>query len=82
MIQEAILAQSTASVRTGVKSSLVKSIGYTPNTKLLEIEFLNGELFQYSNIVVDTYLRFMASESYSKFFKENIKDQYPGKKLN
>jgi len=82
MIQEAILAQSTASVRTGVNSSFIKSIGYTPNIKLLEIEFLNGELFQYSNVVVDTYLRFMAAESYSKFFKENIKEQYPTKKLS
>ncbi len=36
--------------RTSVTSSNIRSIGYDPRSKILEVEFTSGDIYQYFNI--------------------------------
>ena len=59
--------------REHVSSSNLKSIGYDPETQTLEIEFLNGGLYQYINVPERIYNGLMAASSYGSYFDQFIK---------
>ena len=58
--------------RKEVKSSYLKSVGYENGT--LEIEFINGAVFEYYSIPASLYAELMQAESPGRFFIDNIKD--------
>ncbi|TBX34681.1 KTSC domain-containing protein, partial [Rahnella victoriana] len=45
--------------RVNVVSSNILSIGYDPNTDTLEIEFLNGGIYEYYNVSQDIHIELM-----------------------
>jgi len=59
--------------RQTVKSSNIKTVGYDLQTKILEVEFTGGGLYQYKNVERSTYDSMILSESIGKFFNANIK---------
>lgn len=59
--------------RTPVTSSNLKSIGYDTVTSKLEIEFLNGGLYQYSNVPASVHAGLMSASSHGSYFDANIK---------
>lgn len=66
--------------RQEVKSSMFKSVGHSADT--LEIEFKNGDIWQYSSVPADVYEAMMKSESVGKYFLANIKGKYTETKVN
>lgn len=66
--------------RKEVKSSNIKSIGYFPIRKKLEIEFKNDTIYRYKGVPKSVYKQMMNSESKGKFLNSNIKYQYPYRK--
>ena len=68
--------------RKPVKSSNLKSIGYDSSLKVLEVEFLNGALYQYSDVPADAFMELMAAESHGVYFCANIKPVYEFKKVS
>ena len=58
--------------RQPVESSNLRSVGYDPATRTLEVEFRNGVVYQYSRVDEETFHRFMASPSKGKFFNRSI----------
>jgi hypothetical protein len=62
--------------RQFIESSMIKSIGYDPNSSTLEIEFNNGAVWQYFGFVESLWYEFENSESKGKFFHREIKNQY------
>jgi len=66
---------------TPVKSSNIKSIGYEPETETLEVEFLNGGIYQYDNVPLTIYEGLMNASSHGKYFWQHIRDRYPTRKL-
>ncbi|UJB30293.1 KTSC domain-containing protein [Chromobacterium sp. Beijing] len=62
--------------RTRVSSSTIRSIGYDEATFTLEVEFLNGHVYQYFSVSFDRYQRLMASRSKGSFLANHIKDHY------
>jgi viroplasmin and RNaseH domain-containing protein len=60
---------------------MIKSCGYSESEKLLEIEFGNGAVFQYSGFPKDAWESFEKSESAGRHFHGNIKGKYPEKKV-
>lgn len=67
--------------RTPVSSSNLRSVGYDPGTNTLEIEFLNGGIYQYSGVPESVYRGLMAAESHGRYFHAHIKDVYPYRKI-
>lgn len=59
--------------RTYVSSSNIASIGYDPMQLILEVEFLNGSVYQYYDVPEALYEGIMAAESHGKYLNEYIK---------
>ena len=67
--------------REPVESSNVRSVGYDVQTKVLEVEFKNGGVYQYKDVPQETYTGLMASNSKGQFLNANIKNDYVVTKL-
>ncbi|WP_374951266.1 KTSC domain-containing protein [Mucilaginibacter sp.] len=68
--------------RHEVKSSALQSVGYDPNSKILELEFKdNGGVWQYFGVGKAIFKRFMTSDSLGRFFVTKVKGKYPELKI-
>ena len=63
--------------RYSVASSNIASIGYDTNTETLEVEFLNGSVYQYFNVGPNMYDQIMQAGSKGRFLNTYIKNAYP-----
>ena len=59
--------------RQYVSSSNIASIGYDSTSQILEVEFLNGAVYQYYDVPEALYEGLMAADSHGKFLNEYIK---------
>jgi hypothetical protein len=59
--------------REHVNSSNLKSVGYDPPRQTLEIEFLNGGLYEYYNVPERIYNGLMSASSHGSYFDQFIK---------
>lgn len=63
--------------RYSVASSNIASIGYDEETETLEVEFLNGTVYQYYNVIQNMYEQLMQEGSKGRFLNTYIKNAYP-----
>lgn len=63
-------------IRTPVVSSNLASVGYDPESQILEIEFNSGRIYHYFNVPEHVYDDLLSAESIGKFFSAEIKDTY------
>jgi len=61
-------------IRKPVESSNIKSIGYDPTNRTLEVEFNSGGIFQYSPITNEAYNMLISAESIGSYFHKNIRN--------
>jgi len=59
--------------RKYVSSSNIASIGYDSISQILEVEFLNGAIYQYYDIPETLYDGLMSADSHGKYLNEYIK---------
>lgn len=59
--------------RTTVSSSNISSIGYNVEYQILEVEFLNGSVYQYFNISQSLYQGLMNAVSHGTYLDRYIK---------
>lgn len=59
--------------RIPVSSSNVASIGYDPSNSTLEVEFLNGNTYEYYGVPESIYNDFMNADSKGRFLDQQIK---------
>lgn len=62
--------------RTPVTSSVIAGLGYDPGTKILEVEFRTGRLYQYFPVPQVVYEALLNAKSLGKYFNEQIRDHY------
>ena len=62
--------------RAPVRSSNIASIGYDEESQVLEIEFHNGGVYQYSGVRKDMFIQLMNASSKGRLFSDQIKDNY------
>jgi hypothetical protein len=60
-----------------VRSSNVRSVGYSPAERVLEIAFHSGRLYRYESVPADVHAALMASPSKGGFVARFIKGRYP-----
>jgi len=65
--------------RIPVKSSFFKAVGY--ESEILEVEFLNGNVYEYSEIPKELHEGLMDAPSLGKYYNQHIKGEFPSKKL-
>lgn len=63
-------------MRTPVTSTNLRSVGYDPVARSLEIEFQDGHVYRYSGIGESIVSGLMRAWSKGTYFHENIKDRY------
>ncbi len=69
-------------LRHPVLSDDIKSIGYDATSKLLEIEFHAGGIYQYNSVPSIIYSSLMSSVSKGSYFSANIRGKYSFTKLS
>ena len=62
--------------RNHVESSNIESIGYDSSSQTLEIEFLNGTIYQYFDVQQHIYDGLISADSHGKYLAANIKGHY------
>jgi hypothetical protein len=67
--------------RQPVKSRILHSVGYDNSTKILEIEFHTGLVFQYSGVPSKVYADLMRSGEMGKYFSEKVRTQFRTKQV-
>lgn len=63
--------------RLRVESSAVVSVGYDPESEILEVEFHSGDVWHYHRVPVKDYYAMITSESIGKYFSTRIKGRHP-----
>ena len=63
--------------RNYVASSNIASIGYDDYTQTLEVEFLNGTIYQYYDVPSNLHEQLMQEGSKGRFLNTYIKNAYP-----
>ena len=67
--------------RKKVNSSSIRSAGYDARNRVLEIEFSNGGISQYSGVAEEVYRRLMNSPSPGSYFHDNIEESWTPKRV-
>ncbi len=62
--------------RKEVESRLVKSIGYDPEKKVMEVEFTTTMIYEYRNFPEEVYNQILEARSIDNFFKDKIANKY------
>jgi hypothetical protein len=67
--------------RQSVKSRILRSVGYDEKTKILEIEFQTGLVYQYLAVPPKVYADFMHSAEIGRYFSEKVRPRFQTKQV-
>ncbi len=59
-----------------VTSSHIKSIGYDPETKTMEVAFVNGSSYAYDGVKPALHQALLAAPSVGKHFRANVHGKF------
>ncbi|MFC3267828.1 KTSC domain-containing protein [Vulcaniibacterium thermophilum] len=60
--------------RRKVESEAMRSVGYDPRARVLEIEFAGGAVYRYFDVPERLYAGLMTAESHGAWFSAHIRD--------
>jgi hypothetical protein len=67
--------------RKSVKSRILRSVGYDESTKILEIEFSSGFVYQYSGVPPKVYADLMHSDEIGKYYSDKVRPKFQTKQV-
>lgn len=67
--------------RTPVSSTNIRSIGYDPQSGILEVEFTTDEIYQYFDVPEHLYQQFLNAPSHGQFLNDYIRYNYRYQKV-
>lgn len=67
--------------RQRVSSSSIRSIGYDPDNKILEIELRHGGVYQYFQVPAEAHRSFLGASSIGGHYTRFIKPVYEFRKV-
>jgi KTSC domain len=67
--------------RHSVSSSTLRAVGYDRKTLTLEVEFLNGNIYQYFDVPEVVHEEFIRAASHGQFLSQQIKGHFRYAKL-
>lgn len=68
--------------RTKIASSNLESLGYDSTSKILEVEFKGGSIYQYYEVDKDWWEALNNAESKGSYFSKFIKNKFKCAKLD
>ncbi|HEY5928759.1 MAG TPA: KTSC domain-containing protein [Burkholderiales bacterium] len=67
--------------RKKVSSSLIRSVGYDERNRVLEVEFSDGRVMQYSGVAAEVHRRLVSAPSIVSYFRDNIEESFTAKRI-
>ena len=67
--------------RAPVSSTLVRSVGYDADSRVLEVELLEGQVYRYRDVSPFIYEGLLAAKSKGAFFSKRIASRFPSEQL-
>ena len=67
--------------RKRLNASTLRSAGYDVRNRVLEIEFSNGGINQYTGVSEEIYRRLMNAPSPASYFQDQIEESYTAKRV-
>lgn len=67
--------------RKRVGSSSIRSVGYDERNRVLEVEFNDGRITQYSSVTAEVYRRLMSAPSIVSYFRDNVEESFTAKRM-
>ena len=67
--------------RKRVHSSRLRGVGYDARNEVLEIEFSNCQVWQYSRVSPEVHRRLMAAPNPTSFFDDRIAEDSSGRRV-
>jgi hypothetical protein len=67
--------------RRPVESSVIRSVGYEPETSVLEIEFNSDKVYRYFAVPRTVYQGLLDAPSAGAYFNEVVRDRYPDERV-
>ena len=65
-----------------MSSSLIRSIAYDADARILEVELVEGQLYRYRDVSPFIYEGLLASKSKGAFFNKRIASRFPFDQVN
>lgn len=67
--------------RKRINASNIRSVGYDSRNRLLEVEFSNGSIVQYSGVAEEMHRRLVNAPSPGSYFRDEIEENFPARRL-
>ena len=67
--------------RRRLNASNIRSAGYDARSRVLEIEFSNGGITQYTGVSEEIYRRLMNAPSPGSYFQDQIEESFTAKRV-
>jgi KTSC domain-containing protein len=64
-----------------VNSTLLASVAYDAARSLLELEFRDGAIYQYTAVSESLHLELMAAKSHGAYFNHHIRNRFNDKRI-
>ncbi len=67
--------------RKKISSGSIRSIGFDERSRVLEVEFSDGKVVQYSGVSVEIHRRLVNAPSIVSYFRDNIEESFTAKRI-
>jgi len=67
--------------RKKVNSSSIRAIGYDERGRVLEVEFNDGRINQYTGVSPEVHRRLISAPSIVSYFRDNVEESFPAKRI-
>jgi hypothetical protein len=64
-----------------LKSSKLRAAGYDESRRVMEIEFVNGDVYEYKAVSPELYRQLMASPSPNSFYEDKIDETFTARRI-
>ncbi len=64
-----------------MSASTLRAVGFDSRNRLLEIEFSNGSVVQYSGVSDEVHRRLVNAPSPGSYFHDNIEENFTAKRV-
>jgi len=67
--------------RKKVSSNSIRSVGFDERNRVLEVEFSDGRVTQYSGVSAEVHRRLMSAPSMVSYFRDNVEESFTAKRI-
>jgi hypothetical protein len=67
--------------RKRLSAGRIRAVGYDARARVLELEFSDGSVYQYTGVSNEVHRRLVSSAAAASYFRDAIEEEYPAKRV-